>query len=140
MSADVKVIELGARMRVDPGARNMMAVLQAGPAIADAMLLLFPELPQNAQRVLATIIAFRLMGSTMPASPELFKHLPLTARMSEPELFATAQDLVDGDVLLTLEQGDEMNFAWAALESLIAQALADADAPRIVGADGEKLR
>ncbi|MGD9643782.1 MAG: hypothetical protein AB7V08_13705 [Elusimicrobiales bacterium] len=134
--SQLNVIELGSRMRVDVAARNMMATLKAGPAIAEAMSVLFPELPQNEQRVLATIIAFRLQGAMMPASPELFAHLPLTAKMSEPELFAAVQSLVDGDALQTVMNGhgekQEMCFFWPALEVLVQKAIEEQDAPRII--------
>lgn len=139
MSQDISnlnVIELGARMRVDVAARNMMATLKAGPAIAEAMSVLFPEIPQNEQRVLATVIAFRLQGAMIPASPELFAHLPLTAKISEPELFAAVDALVEGDVLHTVTKGQgasqEMCFFWPALEALVQQAIEEQDAPRII--------
>lgn len=130
--SQLNVVELGSRMRVDVAVRNMMASLKAGQAVAEAMDVLFPELPQNEQRVLATIIAFRLQGAMMPASPELFAHLPLTAKMSEPELFAAVQSLVDGDALQTVMQGKEMCFFWPALEALIQKAIEEQDAPRII--------
>lgn len=136
------VVELASRLATDVQCRHFMASLKAGPGVAEALEVLLPNLPHNEQRILCTVVAFRLMGTMMPASPELFAHLPLTARISEPELFAAAEALVDGGVLETAENEDktEMCFMWPSLERLIVQALADANAPRIVGADGERIR
>lgn len=135
------VLELASRLATDPSCRQFVGSLKAGSGVADALEVLLPNLPHNEQRILCTVVAFRLMGTMMPASPELFAHLPLTHRISEQELFAAAQALVDGGVLETAESDDktEMCFMWPSLERLIAAALAEQNAPRLVGPDGERL-
>lgn len=138
--SNVNVIEIGDRLKTDRGVRDMLTILRAGPGLADALEVVMPSLPQYEQRILGTVVAFRLMGAMMPASPELFAHTPLTGTIGEAHLMAAAQSLVDGGVLEMVTHGDEMCFTWLAMERLIQAAIAEQNAPRLVGPDGERLR
>ena len=137
---DVNVIDIGERLKTDQKVRAMVSIIKAGPGIADALETVMPSLPQYEQRILGTVYAFRLMGAMMPASIELFAHTPLTASIQESHLTAAVQSLVDGGVLVLEQQGDEACFMWPALERLVAQAILEQDAPKIVGIDGERIR
>lgn len=136
------VVELGDRMAMRPEIRAFIATLKVGLQIAEALETVMPSLKHHEQRILATIVAFRLQGTMMPASPELFAHLPLTAKITESELFAATQEMTDGDLIEIFQDraGGEMNFAWPALERLIHTAIQNMDVSPILGPHGQKIR
>lgn len=142
--SNANVVELADRLAMRPEIRALIAMLKCGDQIAEALETVMPQLPHYEQRILSTITIFRFLGTTMPASPELFAHLPLTAKITESELMAASQNLVDAEVLevyMAKFRGmEEMNFAWPALERMIHHALENMNVSPIVGPNGQKIR
>ena len=88
---------------------------------------------------LVCLVGFRMMGAMLPASLEMIRRLPPFEGI-HPENIGIAFDyLVSNDVLEFIhdEKSGEGAFHWAALDRLVSAALAEADAPKLLGPDGQ---
>ncbi|MBS0279194.1 MAG: hypothetical protein JSR81_16345 [Proteobacteria bacterium] len=145
----MNVIELDKYMAVLPRTRNFLALLRIGNEIALALEHILPALTQTEQRVICTIVAFRMQGSLMPADITLLAHCPQLLGVSEGEIMGVVENLVHNGVLEVSSMVDgefvdpatvpksraaevQVCFSWPALERLVLKALDNANRPRIV--------
>jgi len=151
------IIDLSAALAVHPRTRSFIHLLRVGEAIGDAFERVLPQLTQTEQRVLVTVIAWRLQGSLLPASITLLEHCPQLTGIDAEEIQRVVGGIVDCGILSVVARADgeavdaaalpksrvedvEVYFAWPALEILVTKALDAANRPKIVGADGAPIR
>lgn len=121
-----KVVDLTSRIALHESVRPFLTMLETGPAIGKALAVILPKLPKDQQRALQTVVAFRFMGSKLPADFTLLEHLPSLAGMHEQTIAAAFQMLVDAGILGLHEPdpkaktGAGMAFYWPELERLYA--------------------
>lgn len=136
-----EIVDLAHRLAVTPEARHVLSLMKCGPAIERALAVVLPALPKLEQRALITVVAFRMMGSMLPANITLLERMPPLAGISAEEIMAAFQALVDqGILILATPQDQPMAFYWPALERLVHDALRDYEAPAIVGLDGRPMQ
>ena len=134
------VVDLSARLALDPAARPFLILLGAAPAIAEVLEQAFPLVTKEQQRALVAVVAWRLQGAALPASIELLKRLPVMAGMHPESIQAAFHQLCDAHVLAFQAHGDEGGFAWPALDQIMHIALQEADAAKLVDTSGNRLR
>lgn len=140
-SNGLNIVNLAEKMALDLSARNFLAMLSAGPEIRDVLSVVLPQMSANEQKALVAVVAFRMMGSMMPASLEMLRRLPMFEGV-HPENIGIALDyLVANDVLtvITPENSEWSAFMWEALERVTERAVQNANATPIVGTDGKRL-
>lgn len=120
------VVDLAKQFATDPLVRNFLNTMPAFADMAKHFQAVLPQMSHNEQKFLACVVLMRLGGLMLPATVNL-KHFPFLLGMDEQVIMATAQQLVEHDVLepITSPDGSATCFAWPALESLIAQAMKD---------------
>lgn len=134
------IIDLSARLRLHESVQPFLTILSAAPKVADIMEEALPALTKEQQRALLAVISWRIMGAELPASIELLRRLPVMHDMHPESIQAAFTQLCDANILVFQQHGEEGGFAWPALDLIITVALRDANAPKIVGIDGSKLR
>lgn len=141
------IVDLAARMAVKPESRRLLAMLKAAPRMAEHLEEAFPTLSPLEQKAMICATAFRFMGVMLPAELTLLSHLPPFRGVSEEEIMATFQMLVDRGLLvvadLALDEGGAvtaMRFYSPPLEAVVQEALRGLEASALVGVDGRPLR
>lgn len=140
-SSNLNIVNLAEKMALDLSARNFLAMLSAGPEIRDVLSVVLPQMAPNEQKALVAVVAFRMMGSMMPASLEMLRRLPMFEGV-KPENIGIALDyLVANGVLevITPEGSEWSAFMWASLERVTERAVQNANTTPIVGTDGKRL-
>ena len=134
------VIDLAARLSLHESVRPFLTLLGAAPAVGEVLEGAFPHSTKEQQRALMAVVAWRIMGAQLPASIELLKRLPCLHGLHDESIQAAFHQLVDAGVLVFQQHGEEGGFAWPALDQIILIALQEADAAKLVGLDGNRLR
>jgi len=134
------VIDLSQRLAVHESVRPFLTILSAAPEVAAVLEAAFPHITKEQQRILLAVVAWRIMGAELPASIELLKRLPVLHGMHPESIQAALMQLCEADVLVFQKHGEEGGFVWPALDQIIVAALQEANAPKIVGLDGDRLR
>lgn len=134
------VVDLAARLSLHDSVRPFLTILGAAPAVAEVLEQAFPHSSKEQQRALMAVVAWRIMGAELPASVELLKRLPVLHGLHAETIQAAFHQLVDAGVLVFQQHGSEGGFAWPALDHIILVALQEADAAKLVDANGHRLR
>lgn len=133
------IVDIGERLSVPMDIRGMLTILGVGARIAIALKAVLPGLTQPEQRFICTVVGFRIMGGMLPASVEMITRLPMFSGIDAGHVTGIANALCDNEILSVEAAGNEMSFYWPALEKLIHVAITEADAPKVVGTDGNPL-
>ncbi len=135
----MNILNLADRLNTDVSARNFLTLLAVGPKIRMQLQEVLSAMAPNEQKALVCLVGFRMMGAMLPASLEMIRRLPPFEGI-HPENIGIAFDyLVSNDVLEFIhdDKSGEGAFHWASLDRLVSAALAEADAPKLLGPDGQ---
>lgn len=138
-----EIIDLAKRMAIAPETRHVLALMKAGPEVELALAAVVGSMGRVEQRALITVTAFRMMGAMVPIEITLLEHMPPLRGISDQEIMAALQKLVDTGVLMIAEPSETSphgGFYWPALERLVSDALRYYETPAIVGIDGNAIR
>lgn len=134
------IVDLSARLALHDAVRPFLTLLGAAPDVSEVLEGALPNITKDQQRALVAVVSWRIMGAELPASIELLRRLPILHGMHPETIQAAFHQLVDADVLVFQQHGDEGGFAWPALDRIILIALNEAGASNIVDAHGQRLR
>lgn len=143
MNDSPQIIDLAKRFAVSPETRHVLACMKAAPDIELALSAVVPTLGRVEQRILITVVAFRMMGANLPAELTLIEHMPPMRGLSTSEIQDAFDGLVSGGTLMLAGgdgEEDMQSFYWPALERLVNDAVRNYEAPALVGLDGSRLR
>ena len=134
------VVDISERLRMDETVRPFLTLLGAAPKVVDVLEGAFPNCSKDQQKALMAVVAWRIMGAQLPASVELLRRLPQMRGMHPETIQAAFMNLCEAGVLVFQQHGDEGSFVWPALDQIVFVALNEADTPKLVTPDGDRLR